>query len=338
MKKILLATTMLAGTAGFAAAEVAVTGYAEMGIWSNTAGDVAFHQDVEVIFNMSGTTDGGLEFGANIELDEGNVANHGDRNGSWVYISGAFGKLTMGDTDGAMDWALADSGSLTSLTDDHTSHIGYFGNGTALDGQGDGQVVRYENTFGDFSFAISAEQEDNGAAGGADDIIGIGVQYNADLGGTTLNVGLAYQTGNMDNPFDAAGVPDPAGFDQDGSTKVAALGDQDQNVDAVGVSIGATMANGFSANLGYVDYSFDVAAQNDFTHTGLGLNYTTGALAMNLNYGVISPDVGSDVDSWGLAVNYDLGGGAVVMAGYASDMSVAAGSQDQWSLGLGMSF
>ena len=34
MKKVLLATTMLAGTAGFASAEVSVTGYAEIGIWS----------------------------------------------------------------------------------------------------------------------------------------------------------------------------------------------------------------------------------------------------------------------------------------------------------------
>ena len=74
MKKILLATTMLAGTAGFAAAEVAVSGYAEIGIWSDTVGDIAFHQDVEVTFAMSGTTDGGLEFGAQIDLDETDVA------------------------------------------------------------------------------------------------------------------------------------------------------------------------------------------------------------------------------------------------------------------------
>ena len=133
MKKILLASTMLAGSAGFAAAEVAVTGYAEMGIWSNSVGDIAFWQDVEVTFTMSGTTDGGLEFGAAIDLDETNVALNDD-SGTTVYISGSFGKLTMGDTDGAIDWALQDAAALTSIADDHTTHVAWFG-ATGLDGE-----------------------------------------------------------------------------------------------------------------------------------------------------------------------------------------------------------
>jgi len=316
MKKLLLATTMLAGTAGFAAAEVAVTGYAEMGIWSNSVGDIAFWQDVEVTFTMSGTTDGGLEFGAAIDLDETNVALNDD-SGTTVYISGSFGKLTMGDTDGAIDWALQDAAALTSIADDHTTHVAWFG-ATGLDGQGDGQVARYENTFGAVSFAISAEQEDDGAAGGADDIWGVGVKYTADLGGTALNLGLAYQAGNGDNAFDATA---------------------DVNVDAIGVSVGAELASGFSASLGYIQYDFEPAAATDIDHMGLGLTYTTGALSMHANYGVYSPSVGADVDSFGVAVNYDLGGGAVVMAGYGSDVdAVTAGDQDQWSIGLGMSF
>ena len=308
MKKLLLATTMLAGTAGFAAAEVAVSGYAEMGIWSDSAGDIAFWQDVEVTFTMSGTTDGGLEFGAAIDLDEGNVALNDD-SGTTVYISGSFGKLTMGDTDGAIDWALQDAAALTSIADDHTTHVAWFG-ATGLDGQGDGQVARYENTFGAVSFAISAEQEDDGAAGGADDIWGVGVKYTADLGGTALNLGLGYQKGNFANV----------------------------NATATGVSVGAELASGFSASLGFIQYDLEPAAAVDFDHVGLGLTYKSGALSVNANYGEISPDVGASLDSYGLAVNYDLGGGAVVMAGWGSDVSIAAGDQDQWSIGLGMSF
>ena len=311
MKKLLLATTMLAGTAGFAAAEVAVTGYAEMGIWSNSVGDIAFWQDVEVTFTMSGTTDGGLEFGAAIDLDETDVALNDD-SGTTVYISGSFGKLTMGDTDGAIDWALQDAAALTSIADDHTTHVAWFG-ATGLDGQGDGQVARYENTFGAVSFAISAEQEDDGAAGGADDIWGVGVKYTADLGGTALNLGLGYQKGNF--------------------------GAGDVNTTATGVSVGAELASGFSASLGYITYDLEPVAAVDFDHVGLGLTYTTGALSLHANYGEISPDVGASVDSFGVAVNYDLGGGAVVMAGYGSDVdAVTAGDQDQWSIGLGMSF
>ncbi len=46
-------------------------------------------------FSMSGETDSGLSFGAAIDLDETNVAPLDD-SGTTVFVSGAFGKLTIG--------------------------------------------------------------------------------------------------------------------------------------------------------------------------------------------------------------------------------------------------
>ena len=322
MKKILLATTMLAGTAGFAAAEVAVTGYAEIGVIRSEAtsagtfgaltgsNELQFHQDVEVTFTMSGETDGGLSFGAAIDLDETNVGA-GDDSGTTVFVSGAFGKLTMGDTDGAMDWAIADAGALTSMGDDHTTHVAYFG-ASGFDASQDNQVVRYEYSFGDFGVAVSLEQADNGnpVPVTVDDNVGIGATYSMDMSGTALKFGLAYQAGSL------GGV----------------------NGDAWGASVSAELAGGFSGSIGYIDTQLDGAA-NDFSHLGLGLTYTVGALSVHANYGEIDNEVGADVDSYGLAVNYDLGGGAVVMAGYGSDVdAVVAGNQSQYSIGLGLSF
>lgn len=305
MKKILLATTVLAGTAGFAAAEgVTLSGYAEMGFMDAGNGDLQFHQDVEVKFKMSGTTDGGLEFGAVIDLDETNVA-FGDDSGTTVYVKGAFGTLTMGDTDGALDWAVADAGALTSIADDHTTHIAYF-HANGMDGQGDGQVLRYDYSFGSFGVAVSFEQAANGASVAADDIFGLGLKYSADMGGTAVNFGVGYQTGNV------GGV----------------------NGDMIGVSVGADVA-GLTATLGYIDTSLD-GAGNDYSSAGLGLTYTTGALSLHANYGVIDPEGAANIDSFGLAANYDLGGGAVVMAGYGSDVNGLG--DDVFSLGLGMSF
>lgn len=315
MKKVLLATTMLAGTAGFASAEVAVNGYAEIGIFSNSAGDIQFWQDVEVTFAMTGSTDGGLEFGAEIQLDEGesrsvafgdgekgNDINELSGNGTVVWVSGAFGKLTMGDTDGAIDWALADmDGGMTSLADDHSTHQAWFG-GSGMDGHGDGQVVRYENAFGDVAFAISAEQIGDGAAGG-DTVLGIGVKYTANLGGTDVALGLGYQKDDVDS--------------------------------AVGVSAAATLAGGFGGKIGYMDYKDNAIDK----HLGLEVSYKSGPIGVAINYGdVDTVAAGGDYDSWGAVANYDLGGGAVVMFGYGSDVSAAAGDQDQWSLGLGLSF
>lgn len=331
MKKILLATTMLAGTAGFAAAEVALSGYAEIGILATDGGAAGtitqFHQDVEVTFTMSGETDGGLSFGAAIDLDETNVAA-GDDSGTTVFVSGSFGKVTMGDTDGALDWAVADAGSLTSMGDDHTTHIGYF-SANGLDGSHDGQIVRYEYSFGDFGVAVSYEQANNGNAnvvGGvtADDNVGIGATYSMDMSGTALKFGLGYQAGAITNiTADPAALPPVVGVVVNG--------------DVWGASVSAEMANGFAAKLGYTSTQPDVAGAASTDRTGLGLTYTTGALSLHANYGSVKTAAVKD-DSYGLAVNYDLGGGAVVMAGYGSDVSAAAGNQAQYSIGLGLSF
>jgi outer membrane protein OmpU len=54
---------------------------------------------MRVKFAASGETDGGLAFGANFKAHEsvgGSAGTHGSQ-----YISGAFGKISMGDLDGA---------------------------------------------------------------------------------------------------------------------------------------------------------------------------------------------------------------------------------------------
>ncbi len=328
MKKILLATTMLAGTAGFAAAEVAISGYAELGIaqGAGATDGAEFHTDVDVSFAMSGETDSGLSFGVKVDLEEaGNLGDTTDNNGTAVFVEGAFGKFTMGDTDGALDWAVADADALTSIADDHTGHLYFFG-ANGLDGSHDDQVARYEYSFGDFAAAISYEQANNNTAGTLqDDNVAIGATYKMDMGGTALSFGIGYQSGSDD---------------QDGGNAVFTNGD------VIGISVKAELAGGFTAALGYTSTDFDAlgvdgAASDevDFDHTGLGLTYTTGALSLHANVGMYDPAVGASDETYGLAVNYDLGGGAVVMAGYGSDADAAtAGNQSTYSIGLGLSF
>ncbi|MCZ8334331.1 MAG: porin [Rhodobacteraceae bacterium] len=327
MKKILLATTMLAGTAGFAAAEVAISGYAELGIaqGAGATDGAEFHTDVDVSFAMSGETDSGLSFGVKVDLDEaGNLGDTTDNNGTAVFVEGAFGKFTMGDTDGALDWAVADADALTSIADDHTGHLYFFG-ANGLDGSHDDQVARYEYSFGDFAAAISYEQANNNTAGTLqDDNVAIGATYKMDMGGTALSFGIGYQSGSQD----------------------AAGGDAVfTNGDVIGISVKAELAGGFTAALGYTSTDYDALGVNglasdevDFDHTGLGLTYTTGALSLHANVGMFDPAVGASDETYGLAVNYDLGGGAVVMAGYGSDTSAAVGNQSTYSIGLGLSF
>ena len=70
MKNFLLATTILVASAGFAVAEITLSGDARMGIVDNGGVDGAvFSSRARVSFNMAGETDGGLAFGASFRAD-----------------------------------------------------------------------------------------------------------------------------------------------------------------------------------------------------------------------------------------------------------------------------
>jgi len=309
MKKLLLASSALVASAGVASADVSLSGSAEMGLVGGTSTDAQFHQDVDVTFSMSGTTDGGLEFGTAVDLDEDAGSVGTDDAGVAAFISGAFGTLTLGDTDGGFDWAMSEvPGGSGSLADDETEHDGYNSN-SGLDGTHDGQIARYDHAFGDFAFALSAEVDDGDVK---DPIVGIGVKYSADMGGNTLGFGVGYQTGET-----AAG----------------------NEASVVGVSVSYAI-DALSVGLNY-----SVQEQDDWTedqtHMGIGVSYSMDALTFGANYGVFDNVGGNDGDEktgFGLSAGYDLGGGASILAGYGSSDPVSGSDTDSWSLGLAMSF
>ena len=319
MKKVLFATTAIVAFAGAASAQstsVALSGSAEMGIIGGNGTDTTFLQSVDVRFSLRGATDNGLSFGATFDvedaIDSGTTGSDMVDDTGFadytVFISGDWGTLTMGDTDGAMDWALTEAGNVAnpgSIADNETGHAGYLG--SYLDGNGgDGQIVRYDTTFGAFGVAVSVEQNGNGAG---DTGYAIGLKYALDLGGTTVNLGVAHQVAAS-----AAGGVDPS---------------------ATGVS--ATAAFG-AVTAGIVYTSFDNATLGGaapFTpdsHLGIGVGYKSGPISVHANYGKY--DLGATSrDGYGLAAAYDLGGGASVKLGFNDN---AAGAN--YSLGVAMSF
>ncbi|SFR36320.1 porin [Litoreibacter janthinus] len=318
MKKLLIATTALVSTAGFAAAEVALSGRAEMGVFRTTATDMQFFTDIDVTFTMSGETDNGLTFGASVDLDEGGAVsnatqNNADDGGATIFISGGFGTVTMGDTDGALDWALTEAGNVGnpgSLADDETTHAGYLG--SYLDGANDGQILRWDYTSGAFGVAVSLE-DDNGSNVASTGIgYAIGFKYALDLSGTTVNFGLGYQ-----KAADAVGVAN--------------------DVKATGLSVSAAFTNGLSAGVTYTDFKNHASRDK---HYSIGMGYTTGAISVHANYGKFSGvTAAQDAKGFGVAAAYDLGGGAVVHFGYGSGkVNAAANSFKTASFGLGLSF
>ena len=116
MKKLLLASTALVMSAGVAAADVTVGGDGRMGLIYN-GDDVQFTSRVRVSFTLSGETDAGMAFGGSIRADNAPGGTRGTAGN--VFVSGDFGKLSMGDVDGAALKAVGDLffGSLTGLGD-----------------------------------------------------------------------------------------------------------------------------------------------------------------------------------------------------------------------------
>lgn len=347
MKHLLLASTALIATAGLAVAQeegpgVALSGSAAIGVIGGdlvrtdelvddndndirledpdgNADDVQFFTDIDVTFTLSGATDGGLVFGANIDLDESDGDPSGafdgtDQGGESIFVTGALGTLTMGDTDGALDFALQESVIASTLGDVNTEHLGFNGN-SGLDGNGsDGQVARYQYTISDFSLAASFEIDDRGTdADGefdGDNIYGVGGTYTGDFGGFTIGFGLGYQT-------------------------------QD-DADIIGVSADIN-AGGFRAILNYSDYSdfdFDDGDGDGLNqvdnHIGIALGYEFNEFLVSANYGVFDTDDG-DSDGYALSANYDLGG-AELQLGYSDSEGVDGGSFDAYSFGISMAF
>lgn len=318
MKKVLFATTALIASAGIASAEVKTTGWAEMGVSKTNTTNTVLFQDFNVKFSMSGTTDGGLTFGANVELrDTNGYTGSGDDNGTDVYIKSAFGNLTMGNTDGAMDWAMSEVGIGGSIADNETGHAGYLG--SYGDGAYDGQIVRYDNTFGDIGFAISAEMDDTGTRANG---VALGAKYGMDMGGTTVNLGAGFQTYVVGAV--AAGWQTAATW---------AIGDK---ITLAGISANANFG-GIITKIEYTQMNNNNNA--NVTHTGLGLGYSANGLTVGANYGIYKvPGANNDSRGLGVAADYDLGGGAVVQAGYGTSTVGTAASTNNMSIGLRLDF
>jgi outer membrane protein OmpU len=351
MKKVLFATTALIATAGIASAEVSISGWAEIGIEKASADNIGtgggaiaataaidesktrFFQDYNVKFSMSGTTDGGITFGANVELTDVKGANGtDDDNGTDAYLKTAFGNFTLGNTDGAMDWAMTEVAIGGSIADDNTAHGGY--NGDYGDGEYDGQILRYDNSFGDFGFAVSAELND--APGARANGFAIGAKYGMDMGGTKVDFGAGYQTFVQG----AAGATWRTGW---------AAGDR---INVSGISAGANF-NGIIAKAEYTMFNNSTTANVNVKHTGIGLGYKMDALTLGANWGrfdAAAPAanvVNNDVQGFGVTADYDLGGGAIVQAGYGStaryqsDGATAGGVKqtgNAYSIGLRLNF
>jgi len=103
MKKILLASTALVATAGFAMADMSWSGSANIGMKYSDNGTTQLHEEIDLGMAASGETDGGIGWSVEMGLDSNvtdSAVTQGADGGS-VTISGDFGSIRVGNVSSA---------------------------------------------------------------------------------------------------------------------------------------------------------------------------------------------------------------------------------------------
>ncbi len=295
MKKVLLSTTALVLSAGIAAADVTLNGNGRMGVIGGGNDDLAtldadesdltFTSRIRFNFAASGETDGGLSFGGSLASDDtGDTGTAGT-----IFIEGAFGKLTMGDIDGAAESAIGDvSGvGLTGLGDlNETWYIASAGE--------DLPGALYEYSAGDLTFYASADRPN---VNNSNESLAVGVSY----GFGNYSVALGYEDSDDNGTIGANGdqvlVGATAAFGD--ATVKAVYGsasgdaqDRDQWALSLDYIFGAATVTAFYRN---VDDSVD----GEVDAYGLGAAYDLGGGA-SLKGGIVDSDALDDM-------RYDFG-------------------------------
>ncbi|MTH65257.1 porin [Paracoccus shanxieyensis] len=304
MKKVLFATSALVMSAGFASAEVAVSGDGRMGVIYD-GNDAQFSSRARVKFTLTGESDAGLSFGGAFRVDQEDYnsdyrsAAKGTRGVVW--ISGTYGKLSMGDPVGAAEAAIGDLyevGYTEGEFGGDIEEIGFLvGDGNNRD---QGPTALYEYTINNISLYASMTD-------------GVNTFGNAIFGsGTTVidpETGLEVVTNT-----DSADLAYSVAAKYEGSNFWASLS-YSKNGDAKEIGLGAEATfNNFAFKGVYMDYE-DIALQ--YT-AGLAASYQMDAILVK---GFWRQDKWEEVtgdekyDSFGIGADYDLGGGAVLAGG-----------------------
>lgn len=321
MKKVLLASTALVMSAGFAAADVSVGGDGRMGVIGGGSDDttttavdetdLSFTSRIRISFAASGETDAGLAFGGSVRVDnyESDQATNGTE-GS-VFVEGSFGKITMGDTSGAPEAAVGDlSGvGLTGLGD--FNELVFLSNA-------DRPAARWDYVTGDLGLHISADNP-----GSANDTYGIAVTYST--GG--ISFGLGYESAEiLDADIDLLGVTAPGG---------------DAEADHIVGSVTASFGDA-TVKVAYGQADVDVAGVDefDFEQMGISIDYVAGATTLTAFYTDFSLEDSAgatvaETDAVGIGAAYDLGGGASLKGGV---VDVDGEDDARYDFGISMSF
>jgi outer membrane protein OmpU len=304
MKNILLASTAIVAFAGAAFADghsgVSFAGDASLG-YNDDISD-GFFWDSKIMTGFAATLDNGLTASASFDL---NIANDDDADtvdfdDYTLSLTSEMGGLYYGVTAYAAETLWQSAGDMA---------------GDSFSEADNDIVLRGELTFGSVTAAVSTAIEDHAGTEADDDATQLSVAAVADLGNFT--VGFAYQEEsglfggvaavagdyNMDEVLGLFASTTVAGFD----VALAYAEETNSGESSVGLEVGYTMGD---ITLGAYFVSEDVPTSTEDQSFGVSVGYASGPIALAAYF---NTDLGSD--EFALQGSYDLGNGLVMTAG-----------------------
>lgn len=332
MKKVLFATSALVAFTGAAAAEVAVSGDARIGMRYDsdlcanaacTTTDSAWNvvNRARVKFTMTGTSDSGLEFGAEVRAEEALRARYGDqfitapdgttnetyrvRNSlsadkGLVWVSGSYGKLTAGDIDSGMENALGDLPEIGMSGLDYLNEFGYSSSDFDDSVYSEAGLL-YEYSFNGVKLFASFMDQNIGYSAIDRDNNGYSLGAKYEMAG--YEFGFGYEKSDF--------YIDPVGFE----------GGAYENT-SWGISA-ATVFNEVKVKGIYMTTTVEdiptLTGDLDVDQFGVGAEYTmANGVGLAGYWRRVAYDTPADefsADVVGLGASYDLGGGATLKGG-----------------------
>lgn len=316
MKKFLFATSALVALSGAAHAEVAVTGDGRMGmIWDGD--DMQFSSRARAKFTMTGETDSGLSFGGAFRVDQENYTS-GSRsaargNAGSVFVSGSYGKLSMGDVVSASEAAVGDLpeiGYTAGSFAGDAEEVDYLtADGNNLD---QGPNALYEYTFNGVKLFASMS---DGSRRGCDAVTGsLGCYNTTDDKDTDIAYSLAAA-------YEMGAYSFGLGYGKQGDASEIVLGGT--------AAFDAFKVKGFYAKYddraisSAGDWALPAGTTYDQAY-GLGVEYAMANgvgiqgvwVRREIDFAAgVTTDVSDSFDAYGIGASYDLGGGATLAGG-----------------------
>jgi outer membrane protein OmpU len=254
---------------------------------------------VRIAFAGSGTTDGGLTYGFSARADHSNTSTGGSQ-----YISGAFGKITMGDLNGGDEQMVGNLSGVGSSGAGSHQEYAY---------QAASHNIGYSISMSGISFAATTDLVRGADATKTGSNSAYGVKYSGDMGGAT--VGLAIGTSKIGNVSeDSMSVSVSMG-----GLSLKAVSHSNDNGPAVAAVTAAR--SGASGTADVFGSAVDNTADTDTT--GLSLSYAMDAMSVTAYTRTESTSGATDKDYSGVGFTYNLGG-ATLKAGFvdANDISI----------------